>query len=183
MSGWNDPGADPAEAWRPVAGYEGIYEVSNRGSVRSLARNVVRRDGNSYPIRGRMLKQTPTSTGHLCVDLYNGNGRADRKMCRVHRLVAEAFLGPCPVGMEVCHENGNARDNRVENLRYDTRRSNILDKVRHGRDHNASKTHCKHGHEFTPENTYERTEGGRTCRTCRRARQSRWEANRRRHSA
>jgi hypothetical protein len=51
----------------------------------------------------------------------------------VHRLVAEAFLGPCPSGMECCHNNGVAADNRLLNLRYDTHKSNIDDRARHGR--------------------------------------------------
>lgn len=51
---------------------------------------------------------------------------------RVHRLVLEAFVGPCPPGMECCHNNGNPADNRLENLRWDTRSANCLDAVQHG---------------------------------------------------
>lgn len=50
----------------------------------------------------------------------------------VHRLVAMAFIGPCPDEMEVCHDNGIKTDNRLENLRYDTRSSNMIDRERHG---------------------------------------------------
>lgn len=50
----------------------------------------------------------------------------------VHRLVLEAFVGPCPAGMEGCHNNGCPSDNRLQNLRWDTRLANNADKIRHG---------------------------------------------------
>lgn len=78
----------------------------------------------------------------------------------------EAFVGPCPEGMEVCHNNGDCTDNRLENLRYDTKSANMLDRVRHGTHHNANKTQCLRGHLFTEENTKRTAKGGRACRTC-----------------
>lgn len=51
---------------------------------------------------------------------------------RVHRLVLEVFTGSCPKGMESCHNNGNNLDNRLENLRWDTRSNNSYDSIRHG---------------------------------------------------
>jgi hypothetical protein len=60
--------------------------------------------------------------------VFLGKG-ASRK---VHRLVLEAFVGPCPPGMECCHNDGNPLNNRLDNLRWDTRRSNQLDRNRHG---------------------------------------------------
>jgi hypothetical protein len=69
--------------------------------------------------------------------------------------------------MECCHYDGDPANNRVGNLRWDTRSSNNLDAVRHGTHWAAKKTHCKHGHEFTPENTGVQAGGrGRRCRTC-----------------
>ena len=58
---------------------------------------------------------------------------------RVHRLVLDAFVGPCPEGLEACHENGNRIDNRLSNLRWDTRSNNHQDKLKHGTDHRGSK--------------------------------------------
>lgn len=91
----------------------------------------------------------------------------------VHQLVAEAFLGPRPEGMEVCHNNGQAHDNRAVNLRYDTHSNNQRDQVTHGIHTWANRTHCKWGHEY-PEDT-PRSHGGRTrrCLPCERARTAR----------
>lgn len=57
--------------------------------------------------------------------------KIQRKTKMVHRLVAAAFLGPCPDGLQVCHSNGNSHDNRLENLRYDTPSNNQADKFQH----------------------------------------------------
>lgn len=84
----------------------------------------------------------------------------------VHRLVLEAFVGPCPEGMEGCHGDGDPTNNSLGNLRWDTATSNQLDKVRHGTHHNAAKEACIHGHPFDSGNTYIRSDGKRQCRTC-----------------
>lgn len=66
--------------------------------------------------------------GHLAVKLRC----CDRAVnCLVHRLILEAFKGPCPEGLECCHNDGDAGNNRLENLRWDTRESNLADKARH----------------------------------------------------
>lgn len=70
---------------------------------------------------------TGAGRGHLRAQL--GKGRHQL----VHRLVLTAFVGPCPDGMEACHNNGSPTDNRLCNLRWDTRRANQADKVLHGR--------------------------------------------------
>jgi len=150
------------ELWTPVPGHLG-YEVSDQGRVRSVTRRVQRKNG-SYLLTGRVLKQSRSGTpGKDYPAVYMGRGNSRT----VHRLVLEAFVGPCPQGLEACHNNGNRYDNRLENLRWDTASNNQRDKRRHGTDHQASKTHCVHGHEFTPENTVDRPEGTRRCRTCR----------------
>jgi len=162
-----------AEHWRPIVGYEGRYEVSDLGAVRSLPRLVRSGSGGLKPIPGTVMKPAIGKWGHLSVDLYKG-GKKTRRVFRVHRLVLEAFVGPCPEGMEVCHNDGIASNNRVGNLRYDTRSGNKLDRVRHGTDHNARKTECIQGHPFDAENTYIRPEGGRACKKCRKARYDKW---------
>lgn len=85
-------------------------------------------------------------------------------------MVCEAFHGLRPEGMEVRHLDGNSQNDAASNLAWGTRSENIRDAVRHGTHNMTRKTHCKHGHEFTPENTQSRPNGGgRRCMTCRRA--------------
>lgn len=93
------------------------------------------------------------------------------KMTMVHVLVAAAFLGPRPDGMQVRHADGDRFNNHLSNLCYGTSKDNTDDAIRHGTHTsliNKQKTHCPQGHEYTPENTY--TPPGtcyRGCRTCR----------------
>jgi hypothetical protein len=79
-----------AEEWRPIAGFEGLYEVSNHGRVRSLDRVIARSNGVPYRARGRVLKPTPHRRGKrpLAVSLAD-RGRRHQRL--VHRLLAEAF--------------------------------------------------------------------------------------------
>lgn len=103
-----------SEVWRNVVGYEGVYEVSNLGRVRRiLATNGAR--------VGRFVKPHTTIFGYPEVTLWNNNQRKNR---RVHQLVAEAFLGPCPPGMEVNHRDGNRQNPTPANLEYATHAEN-----------------------------------------------------------
>jgi len=111
----------------------------------------------------RYLRPFTKASGHLVVALSRDKKSYSRK---VHTLVALAFIGPRPEGLEVRHLNGVPADNRRENLVYGTHAENMQDALRHGTHPTGSKTHCKHGHEFTPENTMTRKEGWRQCRTC-----------------
>jgi len=155
------------ERWLPVPGYEGLYEVSSHGGIRSLDRTVpIDVPGRrSYVARrrGRMLRQTPTGSGYLAVSL--SRGPTQTKTWTVHTLVALAFIGPRPPGHEVCHNDGNPMNNNLSNLRYDTISGNRRDAVEHGTHRNTRKTHCPSRHKYTPENTYMRP--GTTYRQCR----------------
>ena len=104
------------EIWRDVVGYEGVYQVSDFGNIRSLDRIDSKR-------KGRILKQNPDGGGYLIVRL-SLNGKV--KTRKVHQLVAESFLDHIPCGMRlvVDHINDYKLDNRVENLQIITQRSN-----------------------------------------------------------
>ena len=122
----------------------------------------------SYKGKNRSERVLKPGKGHyLNVTLRRGG----RSYCRnVHALIMLAFVGPPPPGLEVRHLNGNNYDNRLENLAYGTHSQNQLDMVTHGTHFCANKTHCKWGHEFTPENTLPQSGGrkGRLCRECQR---------------
>ena len=117
------------EAWMPVLGYEGVYEVSDQGRVRSLARRVPR--GHSHlTIAGKLLKPAPhIVTGYNVVRLSRDG---DSVLARVPVLVCEAFHGPRPTGKQAAHRNGVRTDDRADNLEWLTRRENDADKDAHG---------------------------------------------------
>ena len=118
------------EIWRDVLGYEGMYQVSDEGRVRSLDREICQmsRWGTPYikKIKGVMLRPGRMPAGHLSVSLGKNNSQC------VHKLVLLAFVGPTPKGHECLHGNGDPSDNRLANLRWGTRADNIRDAVRHG---------------------------------------------------
>lgn len=101
------------------------------------------------------------------VDLFTPAGRVKKK---VHSLVAEHFVGARPEGTDIRHLDGDKLNNAATNLAYGSRSENNLDQVMHGTHPEASKTHCKRGHEFTPDNTRIETTGARRCLTCARSR-------------
>ncbi len=108
------------EIWKPVRGFDGFYEVSSLGRVRSIDRIV--RQGNKFNrLGGKILNPTPDRYGYLCCTL-SCNGY--RKQAKVHRMVAEAFI-PNPYSKpEIDHINTIHTDNRVDNLRWATHKEN-----------------------------------------------------------
>lgn len=167
------------EQWRPVVGYEGYYEVSDHGRVRGVNRTVKARNGFTYRLRGRVLRAAPHGPyGHLSVHLrMNRCGRT----CAVHRLVLCAFVGLPPDGMECCHNNGVASDNRLTNLRWDTSSANSYDIVRCGTHWGANKIACPRSHRLISPNLVKVAleDGRRDCLACNRARSAGYRAKRR----
>lgn len=158
------------ETWIPVAGFPG-YEVSDHGRVRSW------RPHTRLLEVPRLLTGGSNPHGYRMVCLRVEGGR--QKSPTIHRLVAAAFLGPRPappVGasrIEVCHRDGDQTNNHASNLRYGTPKQNAADSIAHGTHTSVvqkARTHCKRGHEFTPENTYMGTTSKghlvRNCRKC-----------------
>lgn len=153
------------EDWRAVPGWEGLYEVSDHGKVRSLPRTARGGFSGTRRIKGRTLRPVKTRSGHLGIVMTDGT-RKERAL--VHRLVMSTFVGPCPAGEEVCHNNGIPDDNRLENLRYGTRSENIYDAVKHGAHWQSKKTHCPRGHSLSGGNV-KKSGNGRECLACSRA--------------
>ena len=167
-----------AETWKSIPGHPG-YEVSDLGRVRSVDRVRPYPGGYSKTLRGKPRQPSRDRAGRLRVPLPSPEGGT--RTWLIHALVLTAFVGPRPEGMDGCHNNGDHTDNRLSNLRWDTKSENMLDAVRHGTHFNASKTHCAQGHEYSPENTIYRKQSGRGCREC--ARKAIREAMRRRRAA
>lgn len=121
------------ESWKSIAGFVGLYEVSNLGRVRSIERIVYRKGKGGTDswktIRERILKASPDSHGYPLVQLQ---GTMLSRRAKVHHLVAEAFIGPRPSGYDVRHLDGNRANNCVSNLAYGTRRENMDDARQHG---------------------------------------------------
>lgn len=110
------------EVWKPIENYEGLYEVSNIGNVRSLPRVVRGNYGSTQPKRGRMLKHSIDKDGYHQVVLSKD---AKTKHYRVHRLVAMAFIPNPNNHPQINHINEKVDDNRVENLEWVTCTQNI----------------------------------------------------------
>jgi hypothetical protein len=105
------------EQWLDVVGFEGIYQVSNFGRIRSIK-------------TGKIKEQTiQDNDNRPYLGLWKNN---KQKICRPHKLVMEAFVGIRPQGMECCHNDGNPQNNHWSNLRWDTPKNNHADKVKHG---------------------------------------------------
>lgn len=151
------------EQWRPVPGYEGLYEVSDEGRVKRLARATEGRPGVVMHFPEEMVEGTVTGFGYHRFFLTR-DGR--RKSEFGHVLVLSAFVGPRPAEMEACHGNGVRLDNRLVNLRWDTRSGNQKDAVQHGTHASTSRTHCPQGHPYDDENTIHTARGSRNCRPC-----------------
>ena len=154
------------EEWRAVAGWEGAYEVSSHGRVRTVARYIERRGGTGLNVKGRIRKASQLASGHMALQLRSGD-RAETLY--VHRLVVESFIGAIPEGMEVRHLDGDPTNNHLPNLAIGTRTEQRLDDVRNGVHWQAGFTHCKRGHLLEPpylvDSRYER-DGHRICKPC-----------------
>ena len=110
------------EEWRPIRDFP-LYEVSNFGKIRSNMNRTIKL------LSGYQRKGPSGKCDCLLVNL-----RKNKKstLYRMHRLVLDAFVGPCPENMEGCHNDGNPLNNNLENLRWDTHKNNQLDSVIHG---------------------------------------------------
>lgn len=122
--------AEATVTYKDIPGHPG-YRVGDDGSVWTCRERVSR--GYNKGTRAVI----GTTWRRVNEDRSGRDGRprvtlADRKRYSIHKLVLLSFVGPCPAGMESCHEDGDKMNNRRTNLRWDTRASNVADKIRHG---------------------------------------------------
>ena len=123
------------EVWKAIPGYEGRYEVSDQGRVRSLDRYT------KLPTRWGVvaLKKQPGKVLSAYVNTFRGGYRqvnlrfdGKQRMHRIARLVLFAFVGPAPENYEACHCDGQPTNDILSNLRWDSRSANQKDRVLHG---------------------------------------------------
>ena len=110
------------EMWLPAVGYEGIYEASDLGRIRSM-----RTMTNTFT--GKILKPSPNARDYQQVSLYKNGIKSS---IRVHIIVAESFIGPRPSGKQINHIDGDRKNNRADNLEYVTQSENMLHAYRLG---------------------------------------------------
>ena len=127
------------EVWRPVVGYEGLYEVSNKGRVKSCDRIVYFINGKHKSYKS-CLKSLQTNMGGYSVVSLSKNGK--KRSLSVHRIVAEAFLGPCHSLLEVNHKDEGKTNNHVENLEYCTPSYNSNYGTRGEKDFQSTRKAC-----------------------------------------
>jgi hypothetical protein len=119
------------EIWKPIINYEGLYEISNYGRIKRF-----NKDKRYKLFKILKYKKNRSRYGYLQTSLYKGG------ICKyfyISRLVLETFIGPCPEGMEACHNDGDPSNNFVGNLRWDTHKNNEKDKILHNTIVNGSK--------------------------------------------
>ena len=157
------------QRWRSVVGFDGLYEVSSRGDVRSIPRldRMGRRNRS-----GRILKPGRDKKGYLFVGLCKDGKQVTR---RVHTLVLEAFAGTCPPGQQCRHLDGNPGNNCwPENICWGTASEDRRDQVRIGTHKESRKTRCVNDHLLAGDNLrIDPVTGARECRACARDSQRR----------
>ncbi len=116
------------EAWRPIAGWEGLYEISSHGRIRALARTTPHWRGGIRRLPARLMS-TKNAARYVRITLKS-NGREE--CISVHAAVLEAFVGPRPEGHHACHADGDSQNNMLSNLRWASPRDNNADKATHG---------------------------------------------------
>jgi len=116
-----------AEIWKSIPGYEGYYEASPSGLIRSISRQYVNNRGATRMVEGRVLSPTTSRSGYQLVALYKNKKRKD---LLVHRLVAETFLNNPTNKKEVNHIDGDKKNNKIGNLEWCTQSENLKHRYR-----------------------------------------------------
>jgi hypothetical protein len=116
------------EIWKDVVGYEDFYMVSSNGKMISKERIIKRKNGADF-LQKESFMNGSEYHGYIKITVRKNNIKKDKF---IHCLIAESFLGTKPIGMEVCHFDGNRKNNNINNLRYGTRSDNVKDAIKHG---------------------------------------------------
>lgn len=117
------------EIWKAIPGYEGFYEVSDHGRVKSMERVITDVLGRKRIVKERILRPGRDKDGYLRVVLRKDNSPRDFSIAP---LVASVYIGHRPDGLECCHNDGDRESNHFLNLRWDTHKNNNDDKLQHG---------------------------------------------------
>jgi hypothetical protein len=156
------------EQWKPIPGFEGVYEVSDLGNVRSLARTNAQ--GKRY--KGKLLRvATVPRTKVRQVVLFKDGVRHSST---VHKLVLTTFVGPAPEGQEVVHLDGDSSNNALTNLKWGFRTETAQSLVRRGTHVHTRKERCPRGHLLEEGNltAFSKSKGWRSCLACSKAHKS-----------
>lgn len=139
-------GANMSEQWRDIPGWEGLYQASTEGRIRSVDR-LKGDSGSGRAVKGRIMAYTLNHKGYRTVHLSRGG---TGKRVSVHRMVAATFIPNESRKEQVNHKNGIKTDNRVENLEWVTNLENMRHAVAHGLTNMApclAAAHTKEAHE------------------------------------
>lgn len=109
------------EIWKDISGFEGYYQVSNTGKVKSLSRVVKRKGQGDLPLKERILKPGTDATGYLFVILQNGSKKS---LIKIHQLSYQEFKGELIDGLVINHIDHNILNNHPDNLELISRREN-----------------------------------------------------------
>lgn len=116
------------EIWKDIPKWEGFYQASTHGRIKSCKRTVFHQYTGHMTIKEKILKPGLDKNGYPLIVLHKNN---KPKTCKVHKLILLTFEGPCPEGMECCHNDGVRTNNYYSNLRYDTHKNNQADMRKH----------------------------------------------------
>lgn len=116
------------EIWKPINGWEGLYEISSFGRLKACEKNIRGVNDSKRRIKERVINSYKNQTDYLCARLW-----LNKKITtvQIHTLVLETFKGPRPKGMIGLHNDGNHRNNRLSNLRWGTYKENSQDAIHH----------------------------------------------------
>lgn len=159
------PNASETE-WLDIPGYDGQYQITSTGRVRSRDKRARCAHGGTRVFPGRELSVMQRPDGYKFVKLTGKDGVSSTQY--LHRLLLLTFCGEPQEGYYGCHNDGNPENNSLSNLRWDSPTGNSHDTLRHGTHNNASKDKCRRGHFLSGENLerWDLKKGRRKCKAC-----------------